>query len=406
MIRYCWLLLAALAAALSCAKERAHRDERAAAQVAACAQALEDAVPERGRARLDTLLAGCVQVCPQLPRDLPIARSNRQQSATVVEHCDGFCTDAARQAFAQAPAGREYAALVAACGPEAYGLNADSAPLLSDSWLLLVRTYEWLQSHRAHADKAVQEQLARAGMHAHFAVPLPTRLPGAYTLADSRASRVATQAFYAIVGRGTPPRLRAAAVPVARLRPTGLEFRPLPGGYFPGKLLERPAPDYRARVEMLQAMHPGEEHSIIDATPLMLIDGDAPLTTLMSAMRSLERPRAVLGVADHVARAHPIAIERLTRTSSAAPILAVRQGGFILRGAKDQEFPEAARERLQAALDELSISFSPADEIEVVLPAQATVQDLVALMDLVAHSRFAAVLLRDVAPAATPATPP
>jgi hypothetical protein len=201
--------------------------------------------------------------------------------------------------------------------------------------------------------------------------------------------------------------VRAAAVPIARLRPNDLELRPIPGGLFPGKPLTDPADEYQARHRMLEDIHPSGGHSGLDATPALLIDRHTPVAVLLGAIRALAQPAVALAVAGSGpgARVHPIAIRRLTGAGSAAPILRRTADGYTLLGTSDTHFgtDQAAREALRRALLELSVALAPVDVVELQLGSDSTadggasgdIAALVELLDLVASSRFAAVLMRD-----------
>lgn len=393
----------ALCLAQGCGSGEKPVDKESAAQVAACAQALADSVPERGRAKLETLITGCSQVCPELSREVAIPAADNAGATPIIEACGGYCTDSARRAWQRAEPGRGYAALVRECGPESYGLTADSGPLLSDTWLLLLRMHEWLEQHRRHADERTRHTLESAGMHAHFSLPLPPYLEGVYSLPTARAGRPMDKAFYAMLASAPGPAgapevsaVRAAAVPVARLRPSGLEQRPLPGGYFPGKLLRPPEDDYRARYRMLEGMHPTAAHSTIDPTPALLLDRRAPVTELLTAMRALGTSEIALGVSGHTAQVHAVLIRRAPRTGSGAPILRKDASGYALMSDRELKIPvgEGARAQLAAALAELSVTSAPIDTVEIQLEPDADIDALVALMDLLAEARFKSILVR------------
>lgn len=370
---------------------------------------MDAAVHKPSRNKLQTLMAGCAQVCPELSRDLAIPATDRAGGTPIVEACGGFCTEAARAAWQKAVPGRAYAALIAECGPESYGLTSDSSPLLSASWLFLLRADEWLQRHRRDASTETLALLEDAGMHAHFALPLPAQLDGGYRLPEARSTRVMDHAFYVIVEPigpdGGPPPTRAAAVPVARLRPHGLEQRPLPGGYFPGKVVRPPDDDFQARHRMLQGMYPGSAHSNIDPTPAVLIDRAARVGALRSAMVALDQTEIALAVFGHTARVHSVAVHRpIGGTGAGLPILTRGDNGYRLRSKHAAGAPSSvvdiaagadAPARLARALEALAPTSERVDALTVSLPDEADISALVAVLDLCASAGVERVFLPD-----------
>jgi hypothetical protein len=397
------VIVASLIAALGACSDRTRApDPVLRGQLAECAQALEGSVMARGAGKLRALIAGCRHACPGLSDEDPSAAE--PQVTELFERCGLFCTSEARHAWESAAPPARFAALIDHCGPESYALTAASAPLLSPDWAILLRVHEWLERHREHADPDTRAALDRAGMHAHFRLALPARLKGVYALPDARAGRPVETAFYVIVeaGQGADsPRLRGGAIPVARVRPGDLERRPVPGGEFPGRPLASPASDYADLVRLFEGMHPGS-HASIATAPLLLTDQGAPVSALIQATVALGTPRFSAGVSGHVALAHPVELEHLTTTGSAAPVLRAAADTFtVIGGDQDITLAGHERERLATALAELSVQRAPQDKIEVDLPAGATVAELVRILDIIAESKFRVALLR-VAAAATP----
>jgi hypothetical protein len=390
------VIAAALAVALAACSDRTRApDPVLSGQLADCARALEDSVKARGADKLRALIAGCPHACPGLSDKGQVA--GEHDVTELLDRCKLFCTSEAREAWTNAAPAARFAALIDQCGPESYALTAASAPLLSPDWAILVRVHEWLERHREHAEPDTRAALDRAGMHAHFRLPLPARLQGVYALPDSRAGRPVETAFYVIVEAGDEadrPRMRAGAIPVARVRPGDLERRPVPGGEFPGRALVSPAMDYAGLVRLLEGMH---AHASIASTPLVLTDHGTPVSALIEATVALGTPRFAAGVSGHIALAHPVELEHLTTTGSAAPVIRVAAGGFTVIGGDKDIFVarhEGAAERLAMALGELSVQWAPQDKIEIDLPAGATVAELAQILDVIAETKFRVALLR------------
>lgn len=367
-------------------------------QLADCAQAFDSAVQARGADKLRAIIAGCSHACPGLSEYGQGDIASHEELTGLLDRCKLFCTSDARDAWNRAAPAARFAALSEQCGPESYALTADSAPLLSPDWVILLRVHEWLERNRDHAGADTRAALERAGMHAHFRLPLPARLPGVYELPESRAARPVEAVFYVIVdARTEPPGTRAGAIPVARVRPGDLERRPVPGGEFPGQALQSPAGDYAGLVRLFEGMHPGGSVDGIASTPLVLIDRGAPARAMVQATVALARPRFVLGVSGHIAHAHPVVLEHLTTTGSAAPVVEMSADRFTVIGGDEDVHvarDDSAAERLARALDELSVQRAPQDRIEVELPAGATVAELVQILDSIARSNFRVALLR------------
>jgi hypothetical protein len=390
---------AALIMALAgCSDKKRAADPVLRGQLVDCAQAFDAAVHARGAGKLRAVIAGCSHACPGLSDHGQDEIASHEALTGLLDRCKLFCTSEARDAWNRAAPAARFAALIDQCGPETYALTADSAPLLSPDWVILLRVHEWLERHRDHAGADTRTTLERAGMHAHFRLPLPARLPGVYELPESRAVRPVEAVFYVIVEAGAEsPGVRAGAIPVARVRPGDLERRPVPGGEFPGQALESPASDYAGLVRLFEGMHPEGGHASIASMPLVLIDRGAPASAIIQATVALGRPRFVLGVSGHTAQAHPIELEHLTTTGSAAPVIKLSADGFtVVGGDKDVYVArhDSAAERLAGELGQLSVQRAPQDKIEVELPAGATVAELVQILDIIAESNFRVALLR------------
>lgn len=394
-----WAAIGAMVLGCSSSSSRKGDPERAA-QVARCAQGLQEAMGKRGSAQLATLVAACPQACPGLAPAASLPSPDIERAGQVVARCGGFCNDAAERAFRAAAPEQAYATLTRVCGPETYGLPEERAPLMSDTWLVLVRVHQWLQENLGHAEPATRAQLERAGAYTHITLPLPARFEPLYTLPEARFRRPVRELFYVVAGAGDGPdddhSVRAAALPIARLLPDELEQRPLPGGYFPGQPVAPGGQEYRERFRVFAELHPERMRASLDPTPLVFIDAGAPVSELVRAMSDIDITRFSLAVSGPTAAAHPITLERLIG-SSAAPVLSMGADQVTLLGAaKEITLPrdQAARAQLEAELADLSVAFAPLDKIEVVLAPGADMSALVEALDLIAASKFATALVR------------
>lgn len=385
-----------MAAALgACSRSEPGLDARVRTELMACAQALESAVHERGPGKLKALATGCSSACPRLGEHADAPYESAEDVTALLDDCHLFCSAEARDAWLRSRPEEQFAALIGECGPETYGLTPASAPLMSEVWLILLRVHEWLESHRGRADQALRQELERAGTHAHFALPLPARLDNMYVLPASSFGQPGHAALYVVIEQGG--RVRAAALPVARIRPGELERRPVPGGEFPGAEITPLAREYADLVRLLEGIHPGSGHNAIDAKPLVLADAGTRVRRLMEVTAAIGQPRFVLGVAGRTALVHPVALRHLTAAGSAAPVLHVRPDELVVVGGEaDLHIPRGqdANARLGAELSDLSIERAPQDEIEIVLGDTATVAELVSVLDVIAETKFQVALIR------------
>lgn len=404
---------------------------------AQCVSALEAAASAPIDQRLRRVVNGCASACPGLGEidhetrkddmsrrefGLPTASSATRPNAPrrdtptmpgagtkdtvtqVLAGCQLFCTEQAATAWRRTTITRRFEVLERECGVRPYGLDKSDRHLLSASWLVLHRIARWLKKHRSAADRQTAAALDDRASRVLFPVAPPTRVDGLYQLTASLQSEPIRATSFAIV---TAEDIRAGVIARARLSPGLLE--PVTDR-FPGQILSRPAADYRAIASRAKgsaaALRDGRQTS---STPLVLIDRDTGLGHLLRAINTMEVPRFTLGVAGYSALAHPIEIELLGPRGSAAPLLRMRRDEWVVIGDTDEEVHIPAgpsgRARLARALHALSVRLAPQNKIEVEVTDRASITDLVAMLDIVAESKFAVALLKLPGAAAGRASP-
>ena len=366
-------------------------DPAISAHVDSCAHAISDAAADTGERKLRLVASGCHYPCSALADRAQSLESSPDDTTRLLEQCGLFCNQKARRAWLNAPPPERFAELLTSCGSDAYGLPAGHANLLSDTWLVLRLIHGWLEQNRAATEPQARTALAQAAERSLFSLPLPARAAGVYELPSSALGRAGDASLYVVVA-GTG--MRAAAMPVARLLSSEIALQPVPGGDFPGTELSAPAADYAALIAQQAAARPG---ATVNEIPLVLADASLPASTLVVAAARLERRRITVGVAGQSALMHPIVLEHLTATGSAAPVLRLRGDAITIEGGDEDRRIPASKDgyvELGAMLAELSVRQAPQDKVELSLPATATVAELVALLDVIAQSRFTVALMR------------
>ena len=385
--------------------------------VGQCVSALEAAASAPLEQRIALVARGCAAACPGLGEltgdhakddasrrelgmaagdGLEVIRAGDPDPTDMVTRllagCQLFCTDQAAAAWRRADIGRRFELLDLECGVERYGLDQDHRHLLSTSWLVLHRIARWLGAHRNVVDRHSAQALDGSASQVLFPVAPPARVDGLYELATSLQAEPVRASFFVIVTAEhrdglQDPTIHAGAMALARLSPGKLA--PV-AGRFPGQPLGRPAADYRAiESQAGQARR---------SAPLLLGDRDIELVQLLRAISALELTGFTLGVAGYSALAHPIEIELLSPRGSAAPLLRMRPDEWIVIGDREEEVRipvgTPGRTRLARELHALSVRLAPQRKIEVEVTTQATVADLVAVLDIIAESKFAVALLK------------
>jgi hypothetical protein len=391
--------IATMAAAPGCKRGERARTAEVRAQVMTCARALTDA--EAGAADAVAVVArGCAEACPGLEA-YASAGSRVAGVRALLAGCALACDDDAARAFEQASSAQRFSSLVAACGPAYYGLSTDDAALLSGEWWVLHRIGDWLDRARPAlaGDEEALAALEHATSRAHFPLPLPARLPGAYALPEAEHRAEPEPSFYVIVGADG---VRAAARPVARLRGANLERRPVPGGAFPGQRVDDDAlgAHYAELVEQWAGVHGGDAQAI-DGRPLLLADGALPVTRLVAVATATGQPQVWLGVAGGgVPAPHRIALERIPSFGSAAPILELRADRVILPGEPaGTEVPFADGDaRLRDEMVTMSVMHAPVAKLELRYDDEVTVAKLAAVVDAAAAARLGALIFAPSAP--------
>lgn len=395
-------VLVATAAGPACKRSGDRADPEKVSEVVACTRALEAATAAQGRQAVRELARGCPQACPGLETWANADDPDAAAEALVAE-CALACTPQAAEAFAAAGPGQRYRVLVDRCGAEHYNLPAGDRHLMSDVWFVLDLIGGWLHQARGGlgSDTGAQAALDQATLRAHFPLPLPAAIEGLYRLPASTTAAPAHAGFYVIVAAHE---VRAAAVPVARLRGQTLELRPVPGGEVPGQPLpaDRLGAAYAQLVEGVRALHPESQHAI-DEQPLILTDRTTPLARLLEVATALGVDSFRVGVAAHGAWAHPVAIERLTQPT-AAPLIQVLDDEYLVPAEDndgDQRIPRTEVERMRTEVVHFVVMRAPLRKIEVRVHAGATLDDLIPLLDALDQARIDAMLLSP-----EPAVPP
>jgi hypothetical protein len=404
----------AVVAVLAFGACRGHGDggAKASRELAPCIAAIDRASMLPGDERLEALARGCAPACDGLTAWLdaraaaPEPGAQRRQwlepGATVaaaldpglalLRGCQALCTPAADAVVTKAPTEERWPALLAACGPARFGLSNDRLDLASDTWLILHRINDWLETLRRAAvdDPQLPAQLERATLRALFRLPLPARHAGAgYRLPPSQRGRVSDAVIYVIV---TGDGLRVGAVPLVRLRGPELELRPGPGGALPGQRVDdaqvgATAIDYAGYVER-------DLRQAAELPPLILADAAAPASRVVEVVGLLGAPRVELGVGGDVALAHRIALAPATPATAAAPVIRVGDGAVEILGLSDDR--TTTLDRLGDELRHFTAVNAPVRLAALELATAATVADLVAVLDACADAHIDALL---VAPA-------
>jgi hypothetical protein len=395
-------VLIATAAGPACKRSGERADPEKVGEVVACSRALEAATAEKGREAVRELARGCPHACPGL-EDWANADDPDAAASALIAECALACTPEAAEAFAAAGPGQRYRVLVERCGADHYHLPAEDGHLMSDVWFVLDLVGRWLHQARGAvgSDADAAAALEQATLRAHFPLPLPTAIEGLYRLPASTTAAPAHAGFYVIVAAGE---VRAAAVPVARLRGQTLELRPVPGGELPGQPLpaDRMGPAYADLVDAVRALHP-EGQGDIDEQPLILTDHGTPLARLLEVATALGVPSFRVGVAAHGAWAHPVALERLTH-ATAAPLLQILEDDYVLPAEaddSDQRIPRTEVERMRTEVVHFVVMRAPLRKVEVRVHPGATLDDLIPLLDALDQARIDAVLF-----SSEPAVPP
>jgi hypothetical protein len=293
--------------------------------------------------------------------------------------------------------------VVAECGHDYFGLREETETSFSDSFFVLHRIGEWLAQAKIGlpADSEVAARLEDATASVHLPLSLPSRHAASFELARAASAEPVNAAFYVVVSERE---VRAAAVRVARLRGSGLELRPVPGGSFPGEVLPDVGEDgalevaYRELLGSLRRLHPDPE--VTAAPPLLLADRSLPARRLLEVAAGLGQPTFRLGVAGRRARAHRIVLERIPEFGSAAPAVELRAGQVFI---PDADAPivtgDEAEAQLEDALRHLVALRAPLDRIEVRVEADVSVAELVRLADAADRARIRTIAFAAPGPA-------
>lgn len=400
-------LAAVVAGAGACKKSDDEGDPETARQVIACTRALDEATAASGRNAVRALASDCPHACPGL-EGWAAADDPDAAARALIAGCELACDEAAAEAFAAAAPDQRYRALVERCEASRYHLPGPDGHHMSDVWFVLDRIGQWLHASRGAiaSDSEARAALEQATTRAHFPLPLPAVIEGLYRLPAAAAAAPPRTGFYVVIGGGE---VRAAAVPVARLRGQGLELRPVPGGQVPGQPLPpaRLGQAYAELVDAVRALHP-EGAEQVPAKPLILADRATPLQRLLDVAASLEVRSFHLAVAAHGAWAHPVALERLAH-ASAAPLLQLLEGEYVVPAEADGDdlrIPRADVERMRSEVVHFAVMRAPLRKVELRVHPGTTVEELIPLLDALDDARIDAVLFQPDPTPPAPAPPP
>lgn len=370
-----------VAGSMACSDARSADKRKADPALVAAYQACGESIARAGELapseRARAIARGCSAACPDGFARYEVGEPDSRLGGSGVdpqtlEPCRLFCNAAAAAKFSSAPVAMRYHHLAVACGLAYYELPEGGAWMMSDTWLVLLRTHEWLRAAKrrvlaADALFAVDEGTE----HTHFQLPLPSHSPDLYTLPESAAVEPPAAAFYVVVGTDS---ITTAAVPVARLRDV-IETRPVPGGAFPGTAAaaETLAGVYAEHESLLQRLHAHAAGPPPDS-PLFLADRKLPAKRVIEVARALGRAEIQLGVAGNGAFAHKVRL----RISGPSPTLTIE--------AASPPSPDALRAEL-AHLDD-------APTAGVTIAEHMTVGDLVGALDLFAEVRIGSALVK------------
>lgn len=271
--------------------------------------------------QLRAITSGCRAACPEgferyAGGEPDEALGGDSVSPRTLVPCQLFCNDGAKAEFFSSPVSERWQKLARTCGWSYFDLPDDGSWMLSDTWFVLHKTFEWLRRNkRQMRDSEALLAVAEGTEHTHIQLPLPSYAPELYRLPESDAGTYPAAAFYIVV---TADSIHTAALPVARLRDV-IETRPVPGGRFPGVECagDALAELFAEHESQLSGLH--HNNAAPSSPPLYLADAKLPARRVLEVARALGREEIQLGVAGNGAHAHKVRV----RVSGPSPTLSI-----------------------------------------------------------------------------------
>jgi hypothetical protein len=371
-----WLVV--FAALLSSCKQK--QDERAAVaeqrsdpeELKVCVGALGAASRTNGD-KLQILASGCAAVCSGLSSfaDARRARPLDEEALwTALNSCGLSCSESSTGS--ELAIAERLSELARRCPAGHFGLPDGYLDHLSEDTVIASRIGQWLQNQRNQMSAGLLADFDRFTQHLHLPLPPPVSIDGRYQLPNSEAAQHWSSSFYLIVGSGGTS---AAAVPVARLRGSPLELRPVPGGRPPGQPLPEghEAETLAGLVELWRSHHHGEQAPSFT----YLVDQTVTAERLVEMARRLGHRRFRLAVTGLSAREHPV--EVVLQSANAAPVVVLEDGELRVL---DREPGDVVAD-LRAAL----VQMAPANLVELRCAADTSVAEVVRALDHLASAR-------------------